>query len=463
MSTLAQPGLGKTTSRVAPSQVRREQPKKGAVGAKKMADKPEPPAESRARKPVNQPSANAVTASSSKPGSASPSSSQRKKHIIITYKALDGNILRRELHQNYPNEQWFDSYDSLDKKLKNSMGRSKSTERIPLSNLPVLVGVKNGIEHVVGLQAAVRDAISYLLDIEAEWNPVTEINPRPEGVSSALWTGRLWLGGIKDSINETGVLKKHAISAVVSIHPEDWLAKDKWETLYEKWKGQPLKPGWTGGKRGQYLIELEDNSSSDLLAYFHKAFKFMDYHLSQGKNVLVHCKMGQSRSASLVLGYMMTKYYKQNGSKNSEKPEDVLKRLIGEISMPTNEPNKIAPRTTTSRRRGVNTEKFKTQLLRHFELPPKEPKSQPTTSASTQQPKPAEKKAGGGIIKDAILVLCFMHDLKPTGEIVGYWPSRKKTNAHYWIQASRDKAEKKGDAVKDHLNTFNGFFKPHIT
>ncbi|KAG6364262.1 hypothetical protein INS49_005861 [Diaporthe citri] len=442
--------------------MRREQSKKGAVGAEKMTDKPEPPAERRARKPVSQASANSVTASSSKPGSAS-SSPQRKRHIVLTYKALDGNILRRELHQNYPNERWFDSYDSLDKKLKNSKGKSKNTEHILLSNLPILVGVKNGIEHVVGLQTAVRNTISYLLDIEAEWNPVTEINPRPEGVSSALWNGRLWLGGIKDSINEMGVLKKHAISAVVSIHPEDWLAKDKWEKLYEKWKGQPLKPGWTGGKRGQYLIELEDNSSSDLLAYFQKAFNFMDYYLSRGKNVLVHCKMGQSRSASLVLGYMMTKYYKQNGSKNSERPEDVLKRFTGDISMPTNEPNKIAPRTATSKRRGVNTEKFKTQLLRHFELLSKEPESQPFTSESTQQPKPVDKKAGGGIIKNAILVLCFIHDLKPTEEIMGYWSSRMKTNTHYWIQASKDKAEKKGIKVEDHLAAFNGFFESHTT
>lgn len=343
------------------------------------------------------------------------------------------------------------------------MGKSKNTEQTPLANLPVLVRVKNEIQHVVGLQAAVRDSISYLLDIEAEWNPVTEINPRPEGVSSALWNGRLFLGGIKDSINEKDVLVEHGISAVVSIHPEDWLAKDKWNKLYEKWKGQPLKPGWTGGKRGQYLIELEDNSTSDLVAYFQKAFKFMDYYLSRVKNVLVHCKMGQSRSASLVLGYMVTKYFKQNGSKSSERPEDVLKRFTHEISVPSDEPTRTAPRTATSKRRGISTAKFETQLLQYVRLLSTEPQSHSTTSESTQQHKPAEKKAGGGIIKGAVLVLCFVHDLTPTGEIMAYWSSLNKTNTHYWIQASKDKAEKRGTDVKDHLVAFNGFFKSHIT
>lgn len=420
-------------------------------------DKPKPPAECRARKPVNQPSANPVAGSSNKPlaGSAS-SSSQRKKHIVLTYRALDRNVLHRELHQNYPNERWFDSYDSLDKKLENAMGRSQNTEKVQLSNLPILAGFKNGIQHLVGLRDAVHDTISYLLDIEAEWNPVTEINSRPKGLSFELWKGKLFLGGIKDSINEMGVLhsEKCDISAVVSIHPEDWLAKDKWARLYEKWEDQPLKPGWSGAKRGQYLIELEDSSSSDLIAYFPKAFKFMDYYLiSRGENVLVHCKMGQSRSASLVLGYIVTQYYKRNMSKGSEKPEDVLKRFTGEISMPTNEPNKSAPRTATSRRRGVNTAKFEPQLLRYFEPPSKEPKSQPTTSEP--------KKGGGGIIRDAILVLCFIHDLKPTEEIMEYWLRRNKTNTHYWIQASKDKAEKKGIKVEDHLGSFNDFFKSH--
>ncbi|KKY33776.1 putative dual specificity phosphatase [Diaporthe ampelina] len=377
------------------------------------------------------------------------------------------SILYRELDLNYPNERWFDSYDSFNKKLRSS--KSKNTEKI-LADLPILVGVKDGLEHLVGLQEAVQDTISYLLDVEAEWNPVTAINSQPEGCSSALWKGRLWLGGIKDSVNNE-VLKKQAcdVSAVVSIHPEDWLAKDMWKALYEKWDGKPssLKPGWTRDKSmGQYLIELEDNSSSDLLAYFCKAFQFMDYYLLQGKNVLVHCKMGQSRSASLVLGYMITRHYKlhmhvaggptskQEASRDLEKLRNALEKFTDDISVPVNGPDGTSPPAAAEgKRKGINTKKFEPQLLQYLEQLAKGHKTE-----LVKQSKPAEKKGGGGILKDAILVLCFMHDLKPTREILGYWSRGKKANIHYWAKASKDKTGKDiddNDALAQAMKFFN--------
>lgn len=436
---------------------------------------PESPAQRQVQKTVNHSSANSVTASSNKPGSAALSS-QKKRHVILTYKTHDRDILYRELQQNYPNEGWFDSYDSFDKRLRHSKGRSKNTENIPLADLTVLVGIKNGVEHSVGLQEAVRDTISYLLDIEAEWNPITAINSRPQGCSSALWKGQLWLGGIKDSVNREGVLEKYGISAVVSIHPKDWLAEDSWEELFAKWNGDlsSLQPGWTRDKSmGQYLIELEDNSSSDLLSYFEKVFEFMDYYLLQGKNVLVHCKMGQSRSASLVLGYMVYRYYKlgmhmagktphAKASQNFERPENVLRRFTEDISIPSDEPNRTAPRTTISKRRGINTEKFEAQLLQYFDLLSQGQSSQPATNEPIKQPGPGDKKAGGGIIKEAILVLCFLHDLKPTREILRYWSAGSKINTHYWIEASKDKSEKKDISGKDHLGLVDEFFDSYV-
>lgn len=437
---------------------------------------PELPAQRQVKKPVNHSSTTPDTLSSIQPDLMAMSA-QKKEHVILTCKARDRDILWRELQQNYPNERWFDSYDSFDRKLRRSKGKSKDTENILLADLPILVGVQNEGECLVGLQAAVQDTISYLLDIEAEWNPVTAITNQPQGCLSPLWEGQLWLGGIKDSVNEDGVLKQHGISAVVSIHPKDWLADDMWEKLFAKWDGDPnsLQPGWTHGKGiGQYLIELEDNSSSDLLAYFEKAFEFMDYYLLRGKNVLVHCKMGQSRSASLVLGYMVSRYYqlgmhmksesptKQRAFDNFETPENVLKIFTDDISMPSDEPNRIAARTTISKRRGINTEKFEAQLLKHLELLSRGQCSQPTAVDSTDQVKPRQEMAGGGIIKEAILVLCFMHDLKPTEEILRYWSPGKKATTHYWIEASKDKLGKKDTDVKDCLTLVDGFFNSHL-
>lgn len=404
-------------------------------------------------------------------------SDKEKEHVILTCKARDQDILWRELQQNYPNERWFDGYDSFDRKLRRSKGKSKDTEKILLADLPILVGVQNGGEHLVGLQEAVQDTISYLLDIEAEWNPVTAITNQPQGCLSPLWEGQLWLGGIKDSVNEEGVLKQHGISAVVSIHPKDWLADDMWEKLFARWDGDPssLEPGWTHDKGiGQYLIELEDNSNSDLLAYFEKAFKFMDYYLLRGENVLVHCKMGQSRSASLVLGYMVSRYYElgmhlagkttsnKKDCQSFERPENVLKMFTDEISMASDEPNRVAARTTISKRRGINTEKFEAQLLQHLEVLSQGQSSQPTAVESTDQLRPRKEMAGGGIIKEAILVLCFMHDLKPTEEILRYWSPGKKATTHYWVEASKHKLGTKYVDVNDHLASVDRFFNSHL-
>lgn len=436
----------------------------------------EPPAQPQVKNTIDHSSTNSVTASSHNLGSAALSSS-KDRHVILTYKAYDRDVLYRELQQNYPNERWFDSYDSFDKRLRHSNGRSKNTENIQLADLTVLAGVKNGVEHSLGLQDAVRDTISYLLDIEADWNPITAINSQPQGCSSALWMGQLWLGGIKDSVNREGVLEKCGISAVVSIHPKDWLAEDSWEKLFARWNGDPssLEPGWTHDKSiGQYLIELEDNSSSDLLSYFEKAFKFMDYYLLQGKNALVHCKMGQSRSASLVLGYMVYRYYKlgmhmagkapsANAFQNFERPENVLGRFTEDISIPPDEPNRTAARTTTTRRRGINTEKFEPQLLQYFNLLSQGQSRHPAASEPIKQPEPMDKKAGGGIIKEAILVLCFLHDLKPTREILSYWSAGSKINTtHYWIEASKDKCGKEDIGAKDHLGLVDEFFASYL-
>ncbi|POS76065.1 hypothetical protein DHEL01_v205537 [Diaporthe helianthi] len=405
-------------------------------------------------------------------------------HVVFTHKVRQQKpgrpytgILWDEFETNFLSDHWFDSYDSLDRKLRSVKGKTESYKEMELALLPILTGKKNGAkcETQVGLQDAVRDTISYLLDVEAERNPVTHITNKPQGTSEPLWTGNLWLGGIKASGNVNGVLSKGAcnISAVVSVHPTDWLGNECWNGLFEKWDGTfkptSLKQSTQHSKLMQYRIELQDDSSSDLLVYFQRAFWFMDQYLLQGKNVLVHCKMGQSRSASLVLGYMMHRYYKTHISipginkipspdkvtKDSEKLQKAMKDFLNEFALPpANELIVHTPLSKTEKRKGVNTKKFKNQLLQYAQQLAGGGKKQ-----LAKQPKPAGKIAGGGIIKDAVMMLCFMCDIRPTREILGYWSARKEINTHYWIAASRDKALKQGSHVQDHLAKFNEFFE----
>ena len=42
--------------------------------------------------------------------------------------------------------------------------------------------------------------------------------------------------------------------------------------------------------------------------HFEECHDWIDYYLSQGTNVLVHCRAGKSRSATIIIAYLMKKY-----------------------------------------------------------------------------------------------------------------------------------------------------------
>lgn len=55
-------------------------------------------------------------------------------------------------------------------------------------------------------------------------------------------------------------------------------------------------------------IHAQDIPSEDLVSHFSQCFPFMDEAVSQGGGVLVHCVAGVSRSATVIIGYMMWKH-----------------------------------------------------------------------------------------------------------------------------------------------------------
>ena len=62
------------------------------------------------------------------------------------------------------------------------------------------------------------------------------------------------------------------------------------------------------------IIQIDDLPNQNLQKYFDSAHKFIDEALSENtedsiKNkVLVHCQVGMSRSATIVIGYLMRKF-----------------------------------------------------------------------------------------------------------------------------------------------------------
>ncbi len=56
-----------------------------------------------------------------------------------------------------------------------------------------------------------------------------------------------------------------------------------------------------------HLLDLKDNEEEEVRYTFFPAFRFIEQQRKKG-NVLIHCAAGISRSATLLIAYMMNKY-----------------------------------------------------------------------------------------------------------------------------------------------------------
>lgn len=100
----------------------------------------------------------------------------------------------------------------------------------------------------------------------------------------------LYLSGEAEARN-VETLKKHKISHILTINdfPLPSTLKEEIGHLTNKY------------------IRLPDMCSSDLLSYFDETYEFIRDGTTRGA-VLVHCQMGVSRSATIVIAYLMKKY-----------------------------------------------------------------------------------------------------------------------------------------------------------
>ena len=73
-------------------------------------------------------------------------------------------------------------------------------------------------------------------------------------------------------------------------------------------------------------INIEDNSNANISKYFDITYDFINKHLLNNHNVLVHCYAGISRSSTIVINYLLRYLYENNNI--SCCPCEVLKNVI---------------------------------------------------------------------------------------------------------------------------------------
>jgi protein-tyrosine phosphatase len=107
----------------------------------------------------------------------------------------------------------------------------------------------------------------------------------------------LYITNWETSDNPT-ILKRNNIKAIITL---EMMPKSDFILKYYKDNGID-----------HMYIYIPDIPQANISEHFDETYKFIDNHISKGDNVLVHCRAGVSRSATIILNYLIRKSYETN-------------------------------------------------------------------------------------------------------------------------------------------------------
>ncbi|KAF0976594.1 hypothetical protein FDP41_004493 [Naegleria fowleri] len=132
---------------------------------------------------------------------------------------------------------------------------------------------------------ALRKALSYYYKANQH---IRYYLPYASEFGATQITPNLWLGDISDAMNVPH-LNKNSISHIVTCV-------------------KSLKPFYPEEGFNYLNLHLYDQSDESIgHEIFQESFEYIDQAIQNGNNVLVHCMKGRSRSASILIAYLMRK------------------------------------------------------------------------------------------------------------------------------------------------------------
>lgn len=117
------------------------------------------------------------------------------------------------------------------------------------------------------------------------YSAITEFFQPEESFELNNVVENLWISNVYTAKNSR-LLKEKNIKHVVSLYPVT------------------LEPEFN-----QLYVSVWDFNGMDIEKHFEKTFQFIEENRNNGESVLVHCHVGRSRAATIVIYYLMRKFH----------------------------------------------------------------------------------------------------------------------------------------------------------
>lgn len=223
--------------------------------------------------------------------------------------------------------------------------------------------------------------------------------------------GTVWLGDVVDSVN-FGLLKQRNITAMVSIHPRDF------RSMGQEKHGKNGEVVLNSPVRWHLQLQLADSKEADLESELEAVFEFIRLHIFEGRNVLVHCIAGLSRSVAVVQDFIQRIEVKRGRVDMSGTATERYLRMRKSRDATFQRLRMMRP--------GISEDNFRDQLdnstMRICGLLPR-----PKPAAASKQK--SKEHGGGGYMGDAIAMVFFFYKLRTTSKVLDIFEKRRTDHA----------------------------------